>query len=303
MTNTVPTGAHDPARPPAPHEGLDALLQIRPHRHKPGVRAILSSPGCDGPAWGQLDIREEWLASVLALIGMGPLPAQPSQPIAPVPIRIDFDHDPQRGPHIVVSPNDWPTAAQAAADAELRQSLERQGRWRRSRAPDTLRQLHVLVPEAGGPRWDFLAPDLLELHARRIVHLAEQRIDFDDVDAVHDALREAAKLSHFAGLDAVLIVTGDRRVGSRAFSDPRVVEAASDLGAPLATLAGPAPTLVDALAWLSSPVPGAVLVAIEAILRDELERADRPRLDRIAEWSAGPAAAPGDDSWPTDPPF
>jgi hypothetical protein len=303
MTDTVPTGAHDPARPPAPHDGLEALLQILPHRHKPGVRALLSGPGPDGPSWGQIDVKEEWVASVLALMGIGPLPTQPGQPIEPVPIRIGFDTDAQRGPHLVVCGNDWPTAAQAAADAELRQSLERRDRWRRSRAPDTLRQLHVLVPEAGGPRWDCLAPDLLELHARRIVHLAEQRVDFDDVDAVHDALREAAKLCHFAGLDAVLIVTGDRRVGCRTFSDPRVVEAVCDLGAPLATLAGPVPTLVDALAWRSSPVPGAVLAAIEAILRDELARADRPRLDRIAEWSAGPPAAPDDEAWPTDPPF
>ena len=128
-------------------------------------------------------------------------------------------------------------------------------------------------------------------------------VDFDDADAVHHALREAAKFSQFAGLDAVLIVTGDRRCGCRIFSDPRVVEAVCDLGAACVTLAGTAPTLVDALAWRSSPVPGAVLAAIEAILRDELARADRPRLDRLAEWSAGPSAPPGDEAWPTDPPF
>jgi hypothetical protein len=300
MTNTVPAGAHDPACPPAPHEGLEALLEILPHRYKSGVRALLSGPGPDRPSWGHVYVQEESLASVLATIGMGPSWFRPGEPI---PIRIGFDYDAQRGPHLVVSASAWPTAAQAAADAELRQSLERQGRWRPSRAPDTLRQLQVLVPEAGGPRWEALAPGLLELHERRIVHLAERPVDFEDVDAVHEALREAGKFAHFAGLDAVLIVTGDRRMGCRAFSDPRVVEASCDLGAPLLTLAGPAPTLVDALAWRSSPVAGAVLAAVEAILRSELARADRPRLDRIAEWDAGPPTVPGDEAWPTDPPF
>ncbi|MEL6065248.1 MULTISPECIES: hypothetical protein [unclassified Methylobacterium] len=301
MTNTVPAGAHDPARPPAPHEGLEALLEILPHRYKPGLRALLSGPGPDRPGWGRIDVQEEWLASVLALIGMGRSWSQPSQG-EPIPIRIGYDYDAQRGPHLVVSASAWPTAAQAAADAELRQSLERQGRWRPSRAPDTLRQLYALVPEAGGPCWGTLAPGLLELHERRIISLAERPVDFEDADAVHEALREAAKFAHFAGLDAVLIVTGDRRIGCRTFSDPRVVEAVCDLGTPLLTLAGPAPTLVDALAWRSSPVPGAVLAAIEATLRGELARADRARLDRIAETFAGPPTAPGDAAWP-DAPF
>ncbi len=48
MTNTVPAGAHDPARPPASQEGLEALLEILPHRHKPGLRAALSGPDPSG---------------------------------------------------------------------------------------------------------------------------------------------------------------------------------------------------------------------------------------------------------------
>ena len=105
------------------------------------------------------------------------------------------------------------------------------------------------------------------------------------------------------GADAVLVVTGDRRTGGRTFSDPRVVEAACDLGAPLITLAGPVPTPVDALAWRSSPIPGAVQAAIEEVLRGELARADRARLDRIAEVLTRPRIAPGDEAWPSDAPF
>ncbi len=74
-------------------------------------------------------------------------------------------------------------------------------------------------------------------------------------DAVRDTLRDAADYVHWAGADAVLIVTGDRRIGSRTFSDRRVVEAACAIGAPLLTLAGPVPTPIDRLAWRSSPIP------------------------------------------------
>ena len=79
----------------------------------------------------------------------------------------------------------------------------------------------------------------------------------------------------------VLVATGDRRVGSRIFSDPDVVEAACGLGATLLTLSGPVPTLVDDLAWRSVSLPDEMQGTIEAILRGELDRADRSRLDRI----------------------
>ena len=145
-----------------------------------------------------------------------------------------------------------------------------------------LRQLVAVVPQGGGPRWDALAPGLQARHEGRITHLAEREVDLDDADAVIAALGDAADFVHWGGADAVLVVTGDRRIGSRTFSDRRVVEAAYAIGAPLLTLAGPVPTLVDRLAWHSSPIPGAIENTIAGILRGELERADRPRLDRIA---------------------
>jgi hypothetical protein len=41
------------------------------------------------------------------------------------------------------------------------------------------------------------------------------------------------------------------------------------------------PTLVDDLAWRSVSLPDEMQGTIEAILRGELDRADRSRLDRI----------------------
>lgn len=298
MTTTVPTGAQDPARPPASEAGLEALLEILPHRYKPGLRAVLSGPDPSRPAYGHVFVRQDWLASALGLIGLGPSWIRPGQPI---PIRFEVEHDARLGPRLLISACDRPTPAQEAADAELQHKLEQQGRWRRGRDPDKLRQLFALVPEGGGPGWDALAPALMELDERRIVHLAQREVDLDDADAVHEALRDAADFVHWTGTDMVLVVTGDRRIGSRVYSDPRVVEAACEVGASLVTLAGPVSTPVDALAWRSSPVPCAVQAVIEEILRGELVRADRPRLDRIEEMLTRPQTAP--DARPSDAPF
>lgn len=259
---------------------------------------MLSGPEPGGPAWGHVYVQEDWLASVLGLFGMGPSWFRPGEP---VPIRIGLEHDARFGPRLVIAASDQPTPTQIAADAELRRTLEEQGRWRPARAPDKLRQLFALVPKGGGPRWEAIAPELLELDERRIVHLAEREVDFDDLADVVAAMRDAADFVHWTGADAVLVVTGDRRIGSRTFSDPQVVEAACDLGAPLLTLAGPVPTPVDALAWRSSPVPSAIEAAIEEVLRGELEKADRARLDRIEEALTRPHTAPG--AWPSDAPF
>ncbi len=298
MNTTVPAGAPDPARPPAPQDRLEALLRILPHRYKPGVRALLTGPEPGGPAWGHVYARDEWLASALSLLGLGSSWMQPGEPI---PIRFEVEYDARLGTRLVISASDWPTPAQAAADAELQHKLEQQGRWRRGRDPDKLRQLFALVPEGGGPRWDTLAPALLELDENRIVSLAVRPVDLDDADAVHEALRDAGDFVHWTGADMVLVVTGDRRIGSRVYSDPRVVEAACEVGASLVTLAGPVSTPVDALAWRSSPVPCAVQAVIEQILRSELVRADRPRLDRIEEMLTRPHTAP--DARPSDAPF
>lgn len=299
MTITVPAGAQDPARPPASQEGLEALLRILPHRYKPGVRALLTGPEPGGPAWGHVYARDEWLASALSLLGLGPNWIQGE----PIPIRFEVEYDARLGPRLVVTASDWPTPAQAAADAELRRTLEEQGRWRQSRAPERLRQLFALVPEDEGPRWAALALQLQNLDECRIVSLAVRPVDLDDADAVHEALRDAAEFIQWTGADAVLVVTGDRRTGGRAFSDPRVVEAACDLGGALITLAGPVPTPVDTLAWRSSPIPGAVQAAIEEVLRGELARAERARLDRIDELLNSPRISPDGDAWPSDAPF
>ncbi len=299
MTITVPAGAQDPARPPAQQEGLEALLRILPHRYKPGVRALITGPDPSRSAWGHIYLREEQLASVAALLGLGRSWPRPGEP---VPIRFEVEHDTRLGPRLVISASDWPTPAQAAADAALRRHLEEQGLWRPTRAPDKLRQLFALVPKGGGRRWEALAPGLLELNEARVVHLAEREVDLDDPDAVHEALRDIADYVHWTGADAVLIVTGDRRVGSRVFSEPRVVEAACDLGATLLTLAGPVSTPIDDLAWHSSPIPGAVQAAVERILHGELERADRPRLGRIDELLIRSRTPPG-DGWASDAPF
>lgn len=300
MNTTVPAaGAQDPARPPSSQEGLEALLQVLPHRYKPGVRALLTGPEPGGPAWSHVYVRDERLASALSLLGLGPSWMQPGEPI---PIRFDLEYDARLGTRLIVSASDWPTPAQAGADAELRRTLEEQGRWRQSRAPERLRQLFALVPENDGPRWAALAQQLQNLDECRIVSLAVRPVDLDDADAVHEALRDAAEFVHWTGADAVLVVTGDRRTGGRTFSDPRVVEAACDLGAPLITLAGPVPTPVDALAWRSSPIPCAVQAAIEEILRGELARADRARLNRIEEVLTRPRTDSG-DAWPSEAPF
>lgn len=300
MNITVPAGAQDPARPPASQDGLAALLRVLPHRYKPGLRALLTGPAPGGPALGHVYVGDEWLASALGLLGLGPTWIRSGEPI---PIRFDLEYDARLGPRLVISASDWPTPAQAAADAELRRTLEEQGRWRQRRAPERLRQLFALVPENDGPRWAALALQLQNLDECRIVSLAVRPVDLDDADAVHEALRDAAEFVHWTGADAVLVVTGDRRTGGRTFSDPRVVEAACDLSAPLITLAGPVPTPVDALAWRSSPIPGAVQAAIEEVVRGELARADRARLDRIAEVLTRPRTAPGDEAWPSDAPF
>ena len=300
MNTDVPTGAQACACPPASHEERVVLLEVLPHRYKPGLRALLSAPEPGQPGLGHIFLREEWLASVAGLLGMGPSWTRPG---GPIPIRIGVEYDDRLGPRIVIAASDRPTPAQTAADAELRRALEEQGLWRRARAPDKIRQLFALVPKGGGLRWEALAPGLLELNEARIVHLTEREVDLDDPDAVHEALRDAAEYVHWTGADAVLIVTGDRHVGSRVFSEPRVVEAACGLGAALLTLAGPVSTPVDDLAWHASPVPGAVQAAIDGILRRELERADRPRLDRIDELLVRSRIPPGDQGWPSDAPF
>ncbi|MEL6065228.1 MULTISPECIES: hypothetical protein [unclassified Methylobacterium] len=299
MNTDVPTGAQACACPPASHEERVVLLEVLPHRYKPGLRALLSAPEPGQPGLGHIFLREDWLASVAGLLGMGPSWTRPGEPI---PIRVGAEYDDRLGPRIVIAASDRPTPAQAAADAELRRALEEQGRWRRARAPDKIRQLFAIVPEGGGPRWEALALQLQDLDERRIVHLAVRPVNLDDPDAVHEALRDAGEYVHWTGADAVLIVTGDRHVGSRVFSEPRVVEAACDLGAALLTLAGPVSTPIDDLAWHSSPVPGAVQAAIERILRGELEKADRPRLDRIEELLIRSRIPPG-DGWPSDAPF
>lgn len=297
MTKIVLTGAQDPARPPASGEGQVALLHILPDRAKPGIRALLSGLDARAPSWGHVFLQEDWLTSVARLLDLTPINNRPGEP---VPIRLEIDYDARLGPRLVVSLSDWPTPAQAAADAQLQQELERQDLWRRGGMPDKLRQLVAIVPRGGGPRWEALAPGLMTRHQSRITHLAEREVDLDDPDAVCDALRDAADFVHWAGADAVLIVTGDRRIGSRIFSDRQVVEAACAIGAPLLTLAGPVPTPIDRLAWRSSPIPGVVESAIMEILRGELERADRPRLDRIA--AAIVQGRPDDDAT-ADAPF
>jgi hypothetical protein len=251
MNTDVPTGAQAGACPPASQEERVVLLEVLPHRYKPGLRALLSAPEPGQPGLGHIFLREDWLASLAGLLGMGPSWTRPG---APIPIRVGVEYDDRLGPRIVIAASDRPTPAQAAADAELRRHLEEQGRWRRARAPGKIRQLFALVPKGGGLRWDALAPGLLELNEARIVHLTEREVDLDDADAVHEALRDAGEYVHWTGADLVLIVTGDRRVGARVFSDPCVVEAVLDLGAPSLTLAGPVSTPVDDLAWHASPI-------------------------------------------------
>lgn len=279
MIITVPASGQDPARPQATGEGLEALLRILPDRTKPGLRALLAGPDPGQPSWGHVFLREDWLTSVAQMFGLAPVRGGQGEPI---PIRLEVEADARLGSRLVISRSDWPTPAQAAADARLQQELEHQGLWRRGSRPDRLRQLVAVVPRGGGPRWEALAPGLLARHEGWITHLAERHADLDDADAVIAALGDAADFVHWGGADAVLVVTGDRRVGSRTFSDRRVLEAACAIGAPLLTLAGPVPTPVDRLAWHSSPIPGAIEATITEILRDELERADRPRLERIA---------------------
>lgn len=52
MNTTVPAGALDPAGPPASHEGLEALLEILPHRLQgscPGLwcsSLVAGEPAC-----------------------------------------------------------------------------------------------------------------------------------------------------------------------------------------------------------------------------------------------------------------
>lgn len=297
MTIIVPTGAQDPARPPASGQGLEALLQIKPDQAKPGIRALLSGVDPGAPKWGHVFLREDWITSVACLLDLTPINNRPGEPI---PIRLEIDYDARLGPRLVVSVSDWPTPAQAAADAQLQQELEHQSLWRSGSMPNKLRQLVAVVPRGGGVRWEALAPGLMTRHQSRITHLSAYEADFDDPDAVQTALRDAAEYVTWAGADAVLIVTGDRRIGSRTFSDRRVVEAACAIGAPLLTLAGPVPTPIDRLAWRSSPIPGVVESAIMEILRGELERADRPRLNRIA--AAIVQSRPDDDAT-ADAPF
>lgn len=297
MSIIVPVGAHDPARPPSSAEGRVALLRILPDRAKPGLRILLSGVDPGAPSWGHVFLREDWLTSLRCLLDLAPINNRPGEP---VPIRIEIDNDARLGPRLIVSASDWPTPDQAAADLQLQQELERHGLWRRGGMPGKLRQLVAVVPRGGRPRWEALAPGLKARHQSRITHLTERKVDLDDPDAVHDALRDAADYVHWAGADAVLIVTGDRRIGSRTFSEQRVVEAACTIGAPLLTLAGPVPTPIDRLAWRSSPIPGVVESAITEILRGELERADRHRLDRIA--AAMVQGRPDDDAT-ADAPF
>lgn len=300
-STNVPAGAQARACPPASHESLVALLELLPDQHRPGIRAMLSGPQPDRPHWGQIHLSDEWLASVLGLLGLGSSWTRPGEPTS---IRIDVEYDDRDGPRVVISACDRPTSAQASADAELRRNLEVQGRLPPARAPDKLRQLFALVPmDGGGPRWQALAPGLMRLHESQIVTLVQREVDFADPTEVANALRDAADYTHWAGADAILIVTGDRAYGSRVFSDAHVVEAACDVGVPVLTLAGPVPTLVDALAWRSSPIPGALQGTIEEILRGELERADRSRLDRIAGVLSRPRTASRDDTWPTEAPF
>ena len=279
MPITVSADGQDPARPPANGAGLEASLRILSDRAKPGLRALLAGSDSGQPSWGHVFLREDWLASFAKLFDLPPVQGGPGEQI---PIRLEVEDDARLGRRLIISMSDWPTPAQAAADARLRQDLESQGLWRRGGRPDRLRQLVAVIPQGGGPRWDALAPGLQARHDGRITHLAEREVDLDDADAVIAALGDAADFVHWGGADAVLVVTGDRRIGSRTFSDRRVVEAACAIGAPLLTLAGPVPTLVDRLAWHSSPIPGAIEITIAEILRGELEQADRPRLERIA---------------------
>jgi hypothetical protein len=72
MNITVPAGAQDPARPSASQDGLEALLRVLPHRYKPGLRALLTGPEPGGPALGHVYVGDEWLASALGLLGLGP---------------------------------------------------------------------------------------------------------------------------------------------------------------------------------------------------------------------------------------
>lgn len=297
MTIIVSSDGQDPARPPATEAGLEASLRILSNRTKPGLRAVLAGPDLGQPIWGHVFLREDWLTSVTRLFDLRPVRGGSDEPI---PIRLEVEDDARLGPRLVISMSDWPTPAQAAADAQLRQELERQGLWRRGGKPNRLRQLVAVIPRGGGPRWDTLAPGLTARHEGRITHLAEREVDLDDPDAVIGALHDAKDFIHWGGADAVLIVTGDRRIGSRTFSDRRVVEAACAIGAPLLTLAGPVLTPVDLLAWRSSPSPGAIEATIAEILRHELEHADRPRLDRIA--AALVRARPADDAT-ADAPF
>lgn len=279
MTITVPADGQDPARSPATGAGLEASLRILSDRTKPGLRALLAGSDSGQASWGHVFLREDWLASFARLFDLPPVQGGPGEQI---PIRLEVEDDARLGRRLVISMSDWPTPAQAAADARLRQNLESQGLWRRGRRPNRLRQLVAVVPRGGGPRSDALAPGLQARHVGRITHLAQREVDLDDADAVIAALGDAADFVHWGGADAVLVVTGDRRIGSRTFSDRRVVEAACAIGAPLLTLAGPVPTPVDRLAWHSSPIPGAIEATIVKLLRAELEQADRPRLERIA---------------------
>lgn len=297
MAITVPARAGDPARPPATGEGLEASLRILSDRAKPGLRILLSGPDPSQPAWGHLFVREDWLASAAYLAGLDTIQSQLGEPI---PIRVEVDIDDRFGPRLIVTASDWPTQAQVAADARLQQELEHQGRWRRGSAPGRMRQLFAVVPRNGGPRWEALAPGLRDKHESRIISLVTRETDLNDPSAICDALQDAADFALWAGSDATLIVTGDRRIGSRVFSDRAVVEAACAVGTPLLTLAGSVPTPIDALAWRSSPIPGVVEAAVAEILRHELEHADRPRLDRIA--AALVRARPADDAT-ADAPF
>ncbi|MHC2086629.1 hypothetical protein [Methylobacterium sp. CM6244] len=278
MTITVPTGAHTSACPPASQEGLGALLEFLPRRVKPGIRGLLSGLDPLQPNWGHVFLREEWLTALAKEWGIEPGLIRAGEQ---VPIRIAIEHDAKLGPRLVISICDNPTPAQASADLDLRRRLEEGGLWRPARAPEKLRQLYALTPKTGTGHWASLVPGLRELDENRIVFLSERPVDLSDVADVLLALQDAKEFVHWTGADAVLVATGDRGVGSRIFSDPDVVEAACGLGATLLTLAGPVPTLVDDLAWRSVILPDEMQGTIEAILRGELDRADRSRLDRI----------------------
>ena len=179
-------------------------------------------------------------------------------------------------------------------DAAVREAMEAAYLWQRQHdlpLPRRLRRVFLIEPDDGAPH--PLGDALARWWACGAIELIRHPVAFEQpgsVGALRHAFDCAIDQYEWGSLDLVIVEPGSG-FAFRALSDDGLMRQAAVLPVPIVTHRAGVPTLIEDMAFRSFDHSDEILAFLSGILREELRRADRPRLAAIAELVEAPPAA------------